>query len=29
LEDQGTDGTIILKWIIEKWDEGLDQSGSE
>jgi hypothetical protein len=31
LEDQGIDETIILRWILEKWDgvgHGLDQSGS-
>jgi hypothetical protein len=30
LEDPGTDGRIILKWISEKWEgrHGLDQSGS-
>jgi hypothetical protein len=29
LEDQGIDGTIILKLILEKWDEehGLDRDG--
>ena len=30
LKDPGVDGTIILKWISEKWDgeHGLDRSGS-
>jgi hypothetical protein len=30
LEDPGVDGRIILRWILENWDEGhgLDRSGS-
>jgi hypothetical protein len=24
LEDRGTDGRIILKYILEKWDGGMD-----
>ena len=24
LEDPGLDGRIILEWILEKWDEGMD-----
>jgi hypothetical protein len=24
LEDPGVDGRIILKWILEKWDGGMD-----
>jgi hypothetical protein len=24
LEDIGVDGRIILKWILEKWDGGID-----
>ena len=30
LEDTGTDGRIIFKWILEKWDggHGLDRSVS-
>ena len=24
LEDPSVDWTIILKWIFEKWDEGMD-----
>ena len=22
MEDRGVNGSIILKWILEKWDEG-------
>jgi hypothetical protein len=31
LKDPGVDGRIILKWILEKWEEEheLDRSGSE
>jgi hypothetical protein len=24
VEDRGVDGTIILKWVLEKWDGGMD-----
>jgi hypothetical protein len=24
LKDPGVDGRIILKWIFEEWDEGMD-----
>ena len=24
MEDRGVDGTIILKWVLEKWDGGMD-----
>ena len=24
MEDPGADGRIILKWILEKWDGGID-----
>jgi hypothetical protein len=24
LKDRGVDGRIILKWIFEKWDGGMD-----
>jgi hypothetical protein len=24
LEDSGVDGKVILKWIFEKWDGGMD-----
>jgi hypothetical protein len=24
LEDPGVDGTMILKWILEKWNGGID-----
>ena len=24
MEDPGVDGIIILKWIFEKWDGGMD-----
>jgi hypothetical protein len=24
LEDASVDGRIILKWTVEKWDEGMD-----
>jgi hypothetical protein len=24
LEDKGVDGRVILKWIFEKWDSGID-----
>ena len=24
MEDPGVDGKIILKWIFEKWDRGMD-----
>ena len=24
LKDQGVDGRMILKWILEKWDGGMD-----
>ena len=24
LEDTGVDGSIILKWILEKWNGGMD-----
>jgi hypothetical protein len=24
LGDQGVDGSIILKWILKKWDRGID-----
>jgi hypothetical protein len=24
LKDPGVDGRIILKWILEKWDEEMD-----
>jgi hypothetical protein len=24
LEDQGIDRRIILKWMLEKWDEGMN-----
>jgi hypothetical protein len=24
LEDRDVDGRVILKWIFEKWDDGMD-----
>jgi hypothetical protein len=24
LEDPGVDGRIIIKWILEKWERGMD-----
>jgi hypothetical protein len=24
LEDRGVDGRVILKWMLEKWDGGMD-----
>jgi hypothetical protein len=26
LEKQGVDGSIIVKWIFEKWDGGMDRT---